>query len=126
MEQYSVIADQFVNFYYNQNNSKAASLINSYSDDAILHHDGKFYVGLSEIKAALQSEKFSKCKYMPILVNTQPSIYSSILICVQGILVMDPDNPQEVPFVETFFITQNPETNACFIKNHFFAIESDD
>lgn len=128
--QFQLIANQFVQWYYEIHNSEnRPALRGVYDQNSFLTYQDKQLVGVDSIMEKILDQQLSQMIKIPqpsIQPIAQPSFESSgaqlLLITVFGELKVTPEEDNTIPFVEIFLL--QPTENSFVIKNQIFTTHS--
>ncbi|KAI8825713.1 nuclear transport factor 2 [Fimicolochytrium jonesii] len=116
----SVVARQFVDYYYQTFDANRASLGPLYKDISMLSFEGQQTSGSAAIVEKLTSLPFQKVRHVISTCDAQPgSPNGSILVTVTGQLQIDEETTTQF-FTQTFHLY--PEGASFFVYNDIFRL----
>ncbi|KAG0173169.1 Nuclear transport factor 2 [Apophysomyces sp. BC1034] len=120
MADFTTIASQFVNFYYQTFDADRNGLAALYRNQSMLTFEGQQTSGVTNIVEKLVSLPFAKVAHKVTTIDAQPSTANgSIIVIVTGVLLIDEEqNPQM--FSQTFQLV--PEGGSYYVFNDIFRL----
>ncbi|PWY87798.1 nuclear transport factor 2 [Aspergillus sclerotioniger CBS 115572] len=120
MADFSNIAQQFVQFYYNTFDSSREQLAGLYRDESMLTFETSSHLGVAPIMEKLLSLAFQKVQHQISTLDAQPSIEGSIIVMVTGALLID-EEQRPMNYTQTF--TLKPDgAGSYFVFNDIFRL----
>ncbi|WVR04014.1 hypothetical protein IAU60_001013 [Kwoniella sp. DSM 27419] len=115
------IAQQFVQFYYQQFDSDRNALNALYRDTSMLTWESQQIQGSASITEKLVNLPFQKVQHKIVTIDAQPSSPStaSIIVLVTGQLLVD-DGANPLQFTQIFHLM--PEGGSYFVFNDVFRL----
>ena len=117
---YSELATNFLNAYYNTMMTNRGQMINYYRENSQMSYEGDTCVGLKQIQEKLEGLSFQTIVYKFESFCFQPTLLpNSLLLVVNGTLHMDGQNTFN--FYQTFLLVQEPSGN-YYLANDIFKL----
>ncbi|KAF9908799.1 Nuclear transport factor 2 [Linnemannia zychae] len=118
MADITTVAEQFVNFYYQQFDQDRNGLLPLYRPTSMLSFEGTQTLGANDIVEKLVSLPLGALRHQVATKDAQPA-ENGILILVSGqLLAGDETNPQF--FTQTFLL--KPDGGSFYIQNDVFRL----
>merc|ERR1711916_277279 len=109
------VAQQFVQFYYNQFDADRSGIASLYTDQSMLTFEDKKAQGVQNIVQIFVGLGFSQVKHVVTSIDAQPSPGDGILVFVSGNVHID-GNTNPVKFSQVFNLQPNG-SGSFFILN---------
>ena len=119
----------FVSWYFQAFNEGKENLAGVYADNTLITFQDQQITGTNprtgqlNIIERLTSLGLVGMTKRPIVIQAQPSIGGTVLICVQGNCRMSPDEAEELGFFEIFLVARTEE-GSFQIVNQVFSTSS--
>jgi len=121
MADFQTVAQQFVQFYYNQFDSDRNQLAGLYRDNSMLTFESASVAGTAGIVEKLSSLPFVKVKHKVSTLDSQPSNTSGgILILVTGALLVD-EEQRPMNYSQTFQLLPDG-SGSYYVFNDLFKL----
>ncbi|ROT43343.1 nuclear transport factor 2 [Sodiomyces alkalinus F11] len=117
---FSEIARQFVEFYYNQFDSDRKGLASLYREQSMLTFESGSVLGAGPIVEKLSSLPFEKVKHQVSTLDSQPTVEGGILILITGALLVD-EEQRPMNFTQAFQLMRDP-SGGYFVFNDIFKL----
>ncbi|KAL6926765.1 Nuclear transport factor 2 [Hanseniaspora valbyensis] len=117
---FSTLAQQFTEFYYNQFDQDRAQLGNLYRNESMLTFETSQVQGVAAIVEKLTALPFQKVKHRISTLDAQPcSPQGDVLVMITGDLLIDDEtNPQR--FSQVFHLI--PDGQSYYVFNDIFRL----
>ncbi|KAL4800502.1 putative nuclear transport factor NTF-2 [Aspergillus venezuelensis] len=121
MSNFTEVAQQFVNFYYQTFDSNRAGLAGLYRDESMLTFETSATQGAASIVEKLTSLPFQKVQHQIATLDAQPSNpQGGILVLVTGALLVD-DEQKPMNYTQTFQLLPDG-AGSYFVFNDVFRL----
>ncbi|KAE8444221.1 Nuclear transport factor 2 [Mollisiaceae sp. DMI_Dod_QoI] len=120
MANFTDVAKQFTEFYYNQFDQDRKQLAPLYRDNSMLTFESSSVAGAVGIVEKLSSLPFEKVKHAVSTLDAQPSPGDGILILVTGALLVDAEE-RPMNYTQTFQLLPDG-AGSFFIYNDIFKL----
>ncbi|KAL4969750.1 nuclear transport factor 2 family protein [Aspergillus stella-maris] len=121
MSNFTEVAQQFVNFYYQTFDSSRAGLAGLYRDESMLTFETSATQGTASIVEKLTSLPFQKVQHQIATLDAQPSNpQGGILVLVTGALLVD-DEQKPMNYTQTFQLLPDG-AGSYFVFNDVFRL----
>lgn len=127
-EPYQAFAEGFIAWYtehYNHTNDTTKyDLQVIYTQNSLLTIQDQVIVGTESIINKLTDSNLIYSTKTITHYTAQPSIGETVLICMQGEMLMTPEEEHTIPYMEIVLVGADPETEQFYIINQIFSTHS--
>ncbi|KAJ5141370.1 Nuclear transport factor NTF-2 [Penicillium atrosanguineum] len=120
MADFSSIAQQFVNFYYETFDTNRAGLAPLYRDQSMLTFETSSVQGTAAIVEKLSSLPFQQVRHKLATFDAQPSSDNGIIVLATGALLVD-EEQQPMSYTQLFKL-QPDGAGSYFVLNDVFRL----
>ncbi|KAJ9133094.1 hypothetical protein NKR23_g10983 [Pleurostoma richardsiae] len=115
------VANQFVDYYYQQFDADRKLLAPLYRDQSMLTYESSSVQGVNAIVEKLSNLPFQKVKHVVSTKDPMPGIAEGgVLILVTGALMVD-DEERPMNFAQTFHLMKDP-AGSYFVSHDIFKL----
>ncbi|KAJ1324917.1 NTF2 domain-containing protein [Microdochium nivale] len=118
-QNFEQVAQQFVEFYYNQFDSNRPQLGALYRESSMLTFESSASMGVASIVEKLVGLPFEKVKHQVTTLDAQPSVGGGVLVLVTGQLLVD-EEQRPMNYTQTFQLM--PEGGSYYVFNDIFKL----
>ncbi|KAJ6021309.1 hypothetical protein N7540_006813 [Penicillium herquei] len=119
MSDFNVIAQQFVQFYYNTFDENRAGLLPLYRDHSMLTFETTSCMGAGNIVEKLTELPFQKVRHQIATLDAQPTHGDGVVVLVTGALIVD-EEQRPMNYTQCFKLM--PDQGSFFVLNDVFRL----
>ncbi|KAJ5239809.1 hypothetical protein N7468_004428 [Penicillium chermesinum] len=120
MADYTTVAQQFVEFYYQTFDSNRQGLTPLYRDNSMLTFETSSVMGATAITEKLTTLPFQQVRHQLATLDAQPSSENGIIVLVTGALIVD---EEQKPMNYTQLFKLQPDgAGSYFVLNDVFRL----